>query len=101
MDAADLSREAYKAVIIEAEKFSHDLTIHFGVLASQCDNESEYLQECLKLIGEIRGLDPADLEDVFFGVMPDITKLNLAHDKMVKHIEKVQRLPISKRKYDF
>lgn len=101
MDTDDLSREADKAVIIEAEKFDHDLTLRFGVLASKCDNEDKYLQECLKLIEEIRTLDPADLEDVFFGAMPDLTKLNLALDKMVKNIEKVQKLPISKRKYDF
>lgn len=101
MDTDDLSREAYKAVILEAEKFDHDLTIHFGVLASQCDDESEYLKECLKLIGEIRTLDPADLEEeVFFGVMPDVAKLNLALDKIEKNIEKVNRLPISKRTYD-
>ncbi len=46
MNTDDLSREAYKAVMIEAEKFDHDLTLRFGVLASQCDNEDEYLQEC-------------------------------------------------------
>jgi hypothetical protein len=31
MDTDDLSREAYQAVIIEAEKFNHDLTLRFGL----------------------------------------------------------------------
>lgn len=100
MDTDDLSREAYKAVIIEADKFNHDLTLQFGALASECDNENEYLKKSRELIEEMRTLEPEDLEDIFFGVMPDITKLNLALDKIINNIEKVQRLPISKRKYD-
>ncbi len=31
MDTDDLSKEAYEAIIIEAERFSHDLTLHFGL----------------------------------------------------------------------
>lgn len=100
MDTDDLSREAYKAVIIEADKFNHDLTLQFGPLASECDNENEYLKKSRELIEEMRTLEPEDLEDILFGVMPDITKLNLALDKIINNIEKVQRLPISKRKYD-
>ena len=34
MDTDDLSNETYKAVIIEAEKFNHDLTLQFGILAT-------------------------------------------------------------------
>ena len=37
MDTDDLSNEAYEAVIIEAERFHHNLTLHFGVLADDCD----------------------------------------------------------------
>lgn len=33
MDTDDLSREAYEAVILEAEKLTGDVTLHFGVLA--------------------------------------------------------------------
>lgn len=101
MDTDDLSREAYKAVIIEADKFNHDLTLQFGVLASECDDENEYLQKSRELIEEIRTLEREDLKDIFFGVMPDIAKLNVALDKIINNIEKVQRMPISKRKYDF
>jgi hypothetical protein len=101
MDTDDLSREAYKAVIIEAEKFDHDLTLQFGMLAGHCDNEKEYLEKSRELIEEIRALDPAHLEDLFFGVMPDVAKLNLALDRMVKNIEKVGKIPLSKRKHDF
>lgn len=31
MDTDELSNEAYQGIIIEAEKFDHDLTLQFGV----------------------------------------------------------------------
>jgi hypothetical protein len=43
MDTDDLSNETYEAVIIEAERFHHNLTLHFGLLAGQCDTEEECL----------------------------------------------------------
>jgi hypothetical protein len=32
MDTDDLSTEAYDAILIEAEKLTHDLTLHYGLL---------------------------------------------------------------------
>ena len=57
MDTDDLSIEAYDAIIIEAEKLTHDLTMHFGVLSSSCKDESEYLDESKRLAEEILQLD--------------------------------------------
>ena len=54
-----------------------------------------------KLIEEMKALEPEELKDIFFGEMPDVAKLNVALDKIIANIEKVQRVPISKRKYDF
>ena len=39
MDTDDLSNEAYHAVLVEAERFHHNLTIHLGVVADGCDTE--------------------------------------------------------------
>jgi len=36
MDTDELSNKAYTAVLVEAERFHHNLTIHFGVLADDC-----------------------------------------------------------------
>ena len=38
MDTDDLLNEAYTLVIVEAEKFNHDLTLQFGILAYSCRN---------------------------------------------------------------
>lgn len=43
MDTDDLSIPTYDGVLIKAERFNHDLTLQFGVLASQCKNDDDYL----------------------------------------------------------
>ncbi len=43
MDTDDLSREVYDGILLEAEKLTHDLTLHYGLLSSDCKNESEYI----------------------------------------------------------
>jgi len=101
MDTDDLSKEAYNAVINEAEKLTHDLTLNFGVLSSQCKDETDYLEKSKQLAIEIRKSDYDDLEDILFGNVPDINKLHQTLDKIISNIEKVNIIPIDKRHYDF
>lgn len=101
MDTDDLSNETYQAVIIEAEKFMHDLTLHFGVLVSSCKNEAEYLDKAEKLIAEIKKGISYDLEDYFFGNIPDIKELHKTLNKILKNIEAVRLIPEDKRHYEF
>lgn len=44
MDTDELSTETYEGVIA-VEKFNSDLALQFGLLASDCKNEEEYLNE--------------------------------------------------------
>lgn len=101
MDTDELSTEAYKGIIIEAEKFNHDLTLQFGVMASSCKNEREYLLNAKKLIKEIRGLDKHDLSDIFFGSPPEKKSLLLALDKILVNISDVEKIPENQRHYEF
>jgi len=101
MDTDDLSRETYRAIIIEAEKFNHDLTLRFGVLAGRCKDENEYIDKAVQLINYLRKGDKIFLSDIFFGDLPDLVKLNSALDKMSKNIFKVQSIPMDKRHFDF
>lgn len=101
MDTDDLSMEAYKAIIIESETFNRDLTLRFGLLASSCKNEKEYLDNAKKIISEIRNLDRHSLSDLFFGSLPDKHLLNLALDKISNNIEKVEKIPENERQYEF
>ena len=101
MDTDDLSREAYDAVIIEAEKLTHDLTLHFGVLSSSCKDESEYLDKSKRLAVEILQLDNYELEDLLFGNVPDKDELDFTLKGIIRNIEEVSKIPIEKRHYDF
>ncbi len=101
MDTDDLSTEAYRGIIIEAEKFNHDLTLQFGLMASSCKNEKEYLLKAKKLIKEIQELDKFDLSDMFFGSPPDIEYLLSTLKKILTNILEVEKIPEDKRHYEF
>ena len=102
MDTDDLSNETYKAVIITAEKFNHNLTLQFGVLADICLDDDDYLLKANKLIIEWRATIAETIVDIFFDVAhptPIIFEKILL--KIQKNIEKVQNIPIKKRTFEF
>ncbi|MEA1874975.1 MAG: hypothetical protein U9N51_11210 [Bacteroidota bacterium] len=101
MDTDDLSDETYNAIIIEAEKFNHNLTLQFGVMASFCENEEEYLKNAKELINEIKEIDKYDLEDIFFDNIPNIAQLHKCLRQMKLNIAEVEKIPKEKRHYEF
>ena len=101
MDTDDLSNETYKPVIIEAEIFNHDLTLQFGVLASSCKNEEDYLLNAEKLVHQMREMDEYDMDDLFFGNPPSKASFMKALDKISNNIIKVRKIPIDKRHFEF
>ena len=101
MDTDDLSRETYRAIIIEADKFNHDLTLQFGLLSGECLDEQEFIDKSEQLIKELKTADSEDLEFIFFGNVPNLAKLNKALDKIIDNIAKVKQIPITKRHFDF
>jgi hypothetical protein len=101
MDTDDLSREAYNGILIEAEKLTHDLTLHYGLLSSDCKNETEYIDKLEKLTKEIMQVEDWELEDLFWGNPPDKVNLIFTCKTILENIEKVKAIPIEKRKYDF
>lgn len=52
MDTDDLSTPTYQGIIIEAERLNHDLTLQFGILASGCKNDDDYLNKSETIIRE-------------------------------------------------
>lgn len=96
MDTDDLSREAYNGIIIESERLTHDLTLHFGLLSYDCKNETEYIDKAEKLTREILELEDYELNDLFWGNPPDNEKLNFTLRKIINNIEEVKHIPIEK-----
>jgi len=100
MDTDDLSTETYKAVLIESEKLTHDLTIHFGVLAKDCKDERVYLDKSYNLAKNILKLTDNQLQDFFWGVVPDKTRLVVTLNKIISNIIEVRKIPPDRLTYD-
>ncbi len=90
MDTDDLSREAYKGIIIEAEKLTHDLTLHYGMLSYDCKNETEYLEKAELLTKRIMKFNEEELDDFFWSTPPNKERLNATLKKILANIEKSQ-----------
>lgn len=101
MDTDDLSRESYEGILIEAEKLSHDLTVHYGVLSGDCENEAEFIEKAEKLTREIMQVEDWELDDLFWGNPPGKDKFEFSCRKILENIEKVKTIPIEERKFDF
>ena len=99
MDTDDLSIETYDAIIREAERFTHNLTHRFAVVAADCENEEQYLNEISEMIAELRGADDDDLYGFFFAEPPSRKNLNAALDRISENIQRVREIPESKRTY--
>lgn len=100
MDTDDLSKETYRAIIIEAERFHHDLTLQFGLLAKDCKDEEDYLNQASELISELRSLHENEFDEVFFGIIPDRKSLNSALDRITENISQVRKIPEDQRTYE-
>jgi hypothetical protein len=101
MDTDDLSREAYDGILIQAERLTHDLTLHYGVLSGDCKNEAEYLKKAEKMTREIMKADDWEIDDLFWGNPPEKEKLESTCRKILKNIEQVRSIPFEERKFDF
>ncbi len=101
MDTDDLSNEAYKGIILEAEKFDHSLTLRFGVLAKDCEKEEDYFKQAKELIDELCHADEDELEWAFFGEIPNRKMLYKTLDKITENIENVKCIPEEQRHYEF
>ena len=102
MDTNDLSRETHIAIIDTAERFHHDLTLQFGVLADDCNTDNEFLYESESIIKE--WLTDWDLEEaimeIFFDNTPSKKEFKKILDKILINIENVRKIPMEQRKFD-
>ncbi len=91
MDTDDLSEETYRAIIDEADRFDRCLTLQFGVIASSCQDEDEYIKTAIELINAMRSCDENDLERIFFGDFPAEKSFHTALTKISDNIEEIKK----------
>jgi hypothetical protein len=102
MDTDELSTQAYNAVMITAEKFNHNLTLQFGLLSYQCENESDYLQKAIELIKEWSEDIEDSIEEIFFDVKhPTEQEFKKVLLEIKNNISKVLEIPLKERTYEF
>ena len=100
IDTGDLSEEAYRAVMIEAELFNHDLTLQFGLLSYECEDENDFLEKSKMLINDIKKDSDSAIEKIFFGESIEKDQLYKTLDRMLVNIENVLSIPFGKRIQD-
>lgn len=100
MDTGELSEETYKAIMIEAEMFNHDLTLQFGLLSGECKDENDFIEKSILLIKEMKSYDEIDLDDLFFGNPPEMSDFHIALIKILDNIVEVKKIPTENRTYD-
>jgi len=100
MDTGDLSEETHRAIMIEAEMFNHDLTLQFGLLSSNCKDENNFIEKSIQLISEMKNYDDIDLDDIFFGNPPEMSKFQTALKRILDNIVELKKIPTENRTYD-
>ena len=89
IDTRDLSDKTYKAIMIEAERFDHNLTLQFGLLSYQCKDEADFIKKANLLIKQMLKYNMADVDDMFFGEPPTKKDFHNALNKILENILKL------------
>ncbi len=102
MDTDDLSIPTYKGIITEAEKFNHDLTLQFGVLASSCKDDDDYLNQAEALIKDWLRVDDFEdiIDDIFFGQKVNENAFRKTLKKILSNIAEIRKTPMERREFE-
>jgi hypothetical protein len=102
MDTDDLSKPIYKGIIIEAERFNHDLTLQFGVLASGCKDDDDYLNHAEALIKYWLQVNNFDylINGVFFGESVNEEDFRKTLNTLLSNINEIRKTPMEQREYE-
>lgn len=90
IDTGDLTDPAYKAIMIEAERFDHNLTLQFGLLSYSCKDEKYFVEKSKQLIKQMLKYNMADIDDMFFGEPPPKKTFHAALNKILDNISKLK-----------
>ncbi len=90
IDTSDLTVETSEAIMIEAERFNHDLTLQFGLLSYECDDEKDFILKSKELIAEMLRYNNAVIDDMFFGNPPKTKDFHQTLHKILSNISKLE-----------
>lgn len=102
MDIDDLSIPTYNGIILEAEKFNHDLTLQFGVLASDCSDDDDYLNQAEVIIKnwlKVKDFEEI-IDDLFFGQKVNKAAYKKTLNKILFNITEIRKTPVELREFE-
>jgi len=91
IDTDDLSEETYNAIIVQAERFHHDLTPYFGELSESCRDEAMFIKKSEALAREMLAYDESEIDDLFFDDPPAQAEFQEALKKILDNISKLRK----------
>lgn len=102
MDTDDLSIPTYQGIILEAEKFNHDLTLQFGLLASGCKDDDDYLNQAEVLIKSWLKENnfQLNIDDIFFGEKVNKLAFRNTLEKILSNISEIRKTPMEQREFE-
>lgn len=89
IDTDDLSQKTFRAIMVEAEKFNHDLTLQFGLLSYECEDEQDFIVKSKQLIHEMLKYNHAEIDEMFLGDPPAKKDFHQVLRKILGNIEKL------------
>jgi hypothetical protein len=72
IDTDYLTDKTCQVIMAKAERFDHNLTLQFGLLSYQCDDEADFIEKSKQLIRQMLKYNLADMDDMRFGEPPTI-----------------------------
>ena len=90
IDTGDLTDKTYNAIMIEAERFDHNLTLQFGLLSYECEDEKEFIDKSKIIIKAFLKFTNAQIDDLFYGEPPPKKSFHVALHKILDNISKLK-----------
>lgn len=91
IDTDDLTDETYNAILGESERFDENLTLQFGLLSYQCENEEEFISASEKIIRKMLKYNLETIDDLFFGEPPTKAEFHRVLNKISNNISKLKK----------
>ena len=92
IDVSDLSDGTYDAILMESERFDENLTLQFGLLSSNCEDEADFIRKSEKLIRKMLKFNSDTIDDIFFGEPPTKAEFHRILNKLLNNIEKLKKI---------
>jgi len=91
IDVSNLTDETYDAILVESSRFDDNLTLQFGLLSYECDDEPDFIRKSEKHIRKMLKYNTDTIDDIFFGEPPTKAEFHRILTKLLNNIEKLKK----------